>query len=238
MDLSETGLYARRPRGQVVRRFEEEKRMKKSILILAVLAVLCIGGIAQAQYIDPWTSVALVPSALNVAPGSMVDVSVEMVLPYDITMTAISTRILYDPSVFIYDDSWVVTQGDLLTHNWDLSGGTPAAGELRVGGIHWDPPYADPLAAGSGSLFTFSLKVRENAPTGNSALSWGMYDGFDNAVAGFDYGDADFVDAILRDSNTSGTSINVNSDVPEPATMVLLMGAGLIGLGIRRLRRK
>jgi hypothetical protein len=213
--------------------------MKKLVLVVAVLSLLCTGGIAQATYFDPWgTSAALVPNALTVAPGSMVNVSVDMVLPADITMIAISARLFYDPNVFSYDDSWVVTQGGLLTHNWLLYGGTPTGGELRVGGIDLDLDYGELLSAGSGRLFTFSLRVKEDAPTGFSALTWAPADTVNNALAGFDYGDANGVDAVLRDSNTQGVSINIGTDVPEPSTMVLLLGAGLIGLGIRRLRRK
>ena len=44
---------------------------------------------------------------------------------------------------------------------------------------------------------------------GSSALTWGVYDGYDNALAGFDYGDADFNDIILPESALFGASINV-----------------------------
>ena len=212
--------------------------MKNSVLAMVVLALLCVGSTAQAQPgIDVLTSVALVPNTLNVARGSTVDVSVDMNLPAGITMTAISTRILYDSSVFAYDDPWPVTQGTLLTNNWELWGGTPTPppGELRVGGIDLDG--VESLAAGSGRLFTFTLKVKDDATLGSSGLTWGMYDEGNNAFAGFDYGDADFQDVILLDSNMHGASITV-SEVPEPSTMFLLVGVGLIGLGARRLRRK
>ena len=70
-------------------------------------------------------------------------------------------------------------------------------------------PWYETLAAGSGTLFTFTLKVKADAPLGPSALTWGMYDGNDNATAGFDYGDADFIDIILPESALTGTSITV-----------------------------
>jgi hypothetical protein len=157
-------------------------------------------------------SVALVPNALHVAPGSTVTVSVNMTVTDPITMAAISTRILYDPNVFTYDANSGVVKGGLLTHIWDLSAGSPAEGELRVGGIDlglYYPDYFETLAAGSGKLFTFSLKAKEDAPTGPSALTWGVYDGYDNATAGFDYGDKDGLDVILPSEAMSGASINV-----------------------------
>jgi hypothetical protein len=220
--------------------------MKKLFLAMAVLLLLGMGGIAQAQPLfDVLTSVALVPNALNVTRGSTVDVSVDMNLPAGITMTAISTRILFDSSVFTYDDPWPVTQGGLLTHTWDLWGGNPTDGELRVGGIDLD--FGESLAAGSGTLFTFTLKVKDNATWGASGLTWASYDGHDNALAGFDYGDA-FVfdgefwtcnDVLLLDDNMHGTSINVVpevSEVPEPSSIiVLLCGLGSL-LAFRRRR--
>jgi hypothetical protein len=83
----------------------------------------------------------------------------------------------------------------------------------------------------SGTLFTFTLRVKDDAPTGLSALTWGVYDGYDNATAGFDYGDAAFADIILLDSKMSGVSINV---IPESATMALI---GLGGFGLLRRKR-
>ena len=143
--------------------------------------------------------------------------------------SAISAILFYDENVFTFEDTSVVAQGGLLTHTWDLSGGGPAPGELRIGGIIWEDPFYDDIAAGSGTLFTFTLKVNEDAPIGLSPLTWGVYNGYDNATAGFDYGDKDFVDVILQGSDTIGTSINV---VPEPATI------GLLGLGALLLLRK
>ncbi len=158
-------------------------------------------------------TVALVPNALHVAPGSTVTVSVNMTVNDPcITMVAISTNILYDPNVFTYDANSGVVKGNLLTHIWELFAGSPAEGTLRVGGIDlglYYPDYFETLAAGSGKLFTFSLKVKEDAPTGPSALAWGVYDGYDNATAGFDYGDKDFLDVILPSEAMSGASINV-----------------------------
>ena len=97
-------------------------KKSKVLAMLLMAAFLAIGSMSQAAD----TSVTLVPDSLNVAPGSEVKVSVYMsIVPPGITMTAISARILYDPSVFTYDDTQVVIKGDLLTHNWDLFGGTP-----------------------------------------------------------------------------------------------------------------
>jgi hypothetical protein len=168
--------------------------------------------IARFDVVPEPPSVALVPNALHVAPGSTVTVSVNMTVTDPITMAAISTRILYDPNVFTYDANSGVVKGGLLTHIWDLSAGSPAEGELRVGGIDlglYYPDYFETLAAGSGKLFTFSLKAKEDAPTGPSALTWGVYDGYDNATAGFDYGDKDGLDVILPSEAMSGASINV-----------------------------
>jgi hypothetical protein len=214
--------------------------LKKAILVTAVLLSLGLCGTAHATYWDLLgTSVAITPNTLNVTRGSTVHVSVDVALPADTTMSAISTRIFYDASVFSYDDAWVVTKGSLLTHDWSLFGGTPAAGELRVGGIQWHEPWAEALASGTGRLFSFDLKVRDDAALGSSALAWGPeWDGADNALAGFDYGDANYEDCVLRNENMHGAAINVASDVPEPGTTVLLLSVGMIGLGIRRLRRK
>jgi hypothetical protein len=168
-----------------------------------------------------------------------VNVSIDMtVLDPGIAMTAISARILYDPSVFSYDDTWEVTQGSMLEHNWDPWAATPAAGELRIAAIDWDF-FEEDIAAGSGTLFTFKLKVKDDALAGPSMLTWGVYDGHDNSLAGFDYGDADFSDAILLDSNMHGASINVSGPaVPEPMSVVLaVMGVASV-IGFKRLRRK
>jgi hypothetical protein len=191
----------------------EEEKMKKFITICVVLGtVLAVSSPALAM------SVALVPDTLNVIPGSDVDVSVYMDVSSPITMAAISTNIVYDMNVFIHDEPSGVVKGALLTHEWDLCGAENDT--LRVGGmdLNLDPKYED-LAAGSGMLFTFTLKVKDDAPTGLSSLTWGVYDGFDTATAGFDYGDKDGVDVILLDSEMSGASINV---IPEPATICLL----------------
>jgi formylglycine-generating enzyme len=171
-----------------------------------------------------YTPVALVPDKLNVTRGSTVNVSVDMTLLSPITMAAISTNILYDPAVFIYDDESVVVQGGLLTHTWSLLGGTSPLGvlrDLRVGGIDLNgDPWYENLAAGAGRLFTFTLKIKNDAPLGPSLLTWGVFDGYDNTTAGFDYGDADFVDIILPQSALSGASINVLGEIPTAITLV------------------
>jgi formylglycine-generating enzyme len=165
-------------------------------------------------------SVTLVPERLNVTRGSSVGVSVDITLLSPITLAAISTNILYDTSVFIYDTSSAVTKGGLLTHDWDLYGNEFAAGHSRVGGIDLNPdPWYESLATGTGTLLTFTLKVKETAPFGPSALTWGVYDGNDNGTAGFDYGDADFNDVILPESALSGASITVIAEIPTAITL-------------------
>jgi hypothetical protein len=190
------------------------------------LMIICaVAGMALSVSPALATTVALAPGAANVSPGSTVTVSVDMSSP-GITMTAISARFLYDPSVFIYNDASIVPKGALLTHDWSFSGGTPTPGELRIGGIDWS--FGENIAAGSGTLFSFNLTVKGTAPAGLSLLTWGVYDGIDNATAGFDYGDGNFSDVILLDSEMSGASVNV---IPEPMTLALL---GFGGLMLRR----
>ncbi|MCX5805883.1 MAG: hypothetical protein NT010_07435 [Proteobacteria bacterium] len=212
------------------------KRNYFALLAVVLLAIAFIPAVASAYAPSP--SVALIPNTFNVAPGSTVDISVYMTNPLDIniTMAAISTNIIYNSNVFAFDDESVVSKGDLLTHAWSLSGGTYAPGHLRVGGIDlktFEPnanPWYESLAAGSGgSLFTFTLNVKADAPTGLSMLTWGVYDGGDNATAGFDYGDSGFNDVIVY--STSDASVNV---VPIPPT-VWLLGSSLVGLvGFRK----
>jgi hypothetical protein len=168
------------------------------------------------------TSVTLVPASLNAARRSTVTVSLNMSLLSPITMDTITAIILYNHDVFTYEDASVVVKGGLLTHNWELYGNEFAEGHCKVGGIDlngFDPnnlepsglPWYEDIAAGSGTLFTFKLKVKADAPLGPSALTWGVYDGHDNATAGFDYGDADGADIILPESALHGVSINIIS---------------------------
>jgi hypothetical protein len=204
----------------------------KPVMTICAVATVMILGISSPAKAD-LVSVFLVPHTLSVTPGSTVDVSVYMDVLSPITMAAISTNIVYDRNVFAYDDASVVAKGTLLSHDWWLGGGETAT--LRVGGIDMNPyplPYFEDIATGSGTLFTFTLKVKDDAPTGLSAITWGVYDGHNNATAGFDYGDSDFVDVILLDSQMSGASIDV---IPAPGAVVLgMMGLGLIGWVKRR----
>ncbi len=90
------------------------------------------------------------PNLQNVAPGSTVNVSVYLNMDAGddpITMTAISTDIAYNKSVFdvlsAYDATWemnlaVLTKGALLT-DWDLYGAqSDQADGLRVVGNRTD----------------------------------------------------------------------------------------------------
>jgi hypothetical protein len=209
----------------------EKGEIMRSISVISIILIVTVSAMILAISSPALaTTVALVPNTLNVVPGSTVDVSVYMtVSDPGITMSAISTNILYDKNVFSFDDESIVSKGALLTHDWWLYGAETA--NLRVGGIDVNPdPWYEDIAAGSGMLFTFTLQVKADAPVGLTDLTWGVYDGFDNATAGFDYGDMDFVDVILDSSDTIGASINI---VPEPATI------GLLTLGsLALIRRK
>ena len=190
--------------------------MKRLITICAVVGLM-LAVLSPALA----TTVTLVPSTLDVNPGSTVDISVNIDVSSSITMTAISTDFVYDKNVFTYDGTLGATQGALLTHDWDLLGAQTAT--LRIGGIDWFGG-GENFVVGSGTLFTFTLKVSNDAPIGSYDLVWGDAG---NGV-GFDYGDENFGDIIPP---SFGTSINV---VPEPATMCLF-GLGSLSL-IRRKR--
>jgi hypothetical protein len=192
----------------------------KKMFMPSIVAGVFIAATAQAMVRLP--DVSLVPDTLNVAPGSTVNVSVDLSYWPGFTMTAISTDIVYDENVFTYVDPSVV-QGAFLTHNWDLLGAQTAT--LRVGGF--DSDGGEALATGSGTLFTFTLQVNAGALPGAYALNWGNAG---NGV-GFDYGDADFQDVLLPSSDVS---INV-VPVPEPGTFALMV-CGLTGLLVMRRR--
>ena len=177
-------------------------------------------------------TISLVPDTLNVAPGSTVNVSVDLSGSSGFTMTAMNAVIFYDPAVFTYVDP--VVQGGFLEDDWSPMGAAVNAGTLIVGAIDWTDFSGEQLAAGDGTLFTFTLLANANAPLGPSALTWGDA----GAGIGFDIGDADFQDVLLP---SSGASINVGTPVPEPTTMIagalLLLPFGASTLRILRKSR-
>ena len=204
----------------------KKENMKK--LQIAILAI----SLATAMSASAAMTVSLVPDTLNVAPGSTVNVSVDLSGSSGDTMTAMSAVILYDPTVFTYVDPSVV-QGGFLKDDWSPMGAAGTPGELRVGAIDWTDFSGEQLAAGDGTLFTFTLLVNANAPLGPSALSWGDAG---TGVAGFDAGFFDvFTDVVLP---LDGVSINVGTPVPEPTTMIagalLLLPFGASTLRILR----
>lgn len=198
---------------------------------LAILVALIVLAVAAPVFAGP-VSVSMVPNALNVAPGSTVNVSINMVVESPFTMTAMSEIIFYDPAVFTYVDPSVV-QGAFLSGTWDFSAAASVPGQLRVGAMIWSLPFSETLAPGTGTLFTFTLLANATAPLGPSALSWGNGSFLGD---GFGYGDEDWVDVLVP---STGTSINVGT-VPDPGSSLLLLGIGLVGLvgaARRRLRK-
>lgn len=188
---------------------------------LAILVVLIALAVASPVFAGP-ISVSLVPSALNVAPGSNVIVSVNMEVASSFTMTAMNAVIFYDPMVFSYQDSPGVVQGAYLNDDWSPMGAAVNAGTLIVGAFDW---IGELLPAGTGTLFTFTLQAKTTAPLGSSALSWGNGSFLGD---GFGYGDENFEDVLVT---SFGTSINVGtSSVPDPGSSLLLLGMGLVGL--------
>jgi hypothetical protein len=178
-------------------------------LQLAILAASLAGAMSASASM----TVSLDPATLNVAPGSTVNVSVDLSDSPGLTMTAMNAIILYDPNVFTYVDPSVALGNLTVSSGWDLLANA-TSGQLIVGAMDWTPPYGQ-VAAGAGTLFTFTLLANAGAPLGPSALTWGDASG-GGGGAGFDYGDADFNDVVLP---SSGASINVTL-VPEPTTMM------------------
>ena len=69
-----------------------------------------------------------------------------------------------------------------------------------IGGIDWtDMSNGEHLAAGTGTMFTFTLLANAGAPLGSSELSWGDTSGSGNGPLGFDYGDPAGGDVVLSD---------------------------------------
>jgi len=193
---------------------------------LAIPVALIVLAVAAPVFAGP-VSVSMVPNALDVAPGSNVNVSINMVVESPFTMTAMSEIIFYDPAVFTYVDSSVV-QGAFLTGTWDFLAAASVPGELRIASFS-----GGTVAAGTGTLFTFTLLANATAPLGPSALSWGNGSFLGD---GFGYGDEGWVDVLVP---STGTSINVGT-VPDPGSSLLLLGIGLVGLvgaARRRLRK-
>jgi hypothetical protein len=203
--------------------------MKRLMIVLCVAAVVGLASSAMASI-----GVSLVPDSSNVAPGSTVNVSVNMSDSPGFIMTAMSEIIFYDPAVFTYVDP--VVQGAFLHDDW--SGGLPLGaaatpGELRVAAIDWTDFNGELLAAGNGTLFTFTLLVNANATLGPSDLSWGDASG-GSGVDGFDYGDETGYDVVL---SSVGASINVGN-IPEAASIIIwsLLGTLAICVGWWRKR--
>lgn len=199
--------------------------------LLAVFVVLVSLGVASPVFAGP-ISVSLVPSAPNVAPGSTVTVSVNMVVVDPaFRMTAISAVIFYDPTVFTFVGP--VVQGAFLEDDWSGAfpmGAAATPGQLRVAAIDWSDFSGEEIAAGGGTLFTFTLLANSVAPAGSSALTWG------NAACdspGLCYGDADFRDVLVP---STGTTIDVQAPVPDQGATLTLLGCALVGLGVLRRR--
>jgi len=181
-----------------------------------VVALLCLPGAASA-YVLSFT-----PAAQSVALGNtaMVEVRIAAILPgppgsndglgdYDF-------EVVYDPAIIAYNQA-----ADAFSLGFAIGLGVDnsQAGRLKVSDFSLELPD-DLLALQSDAMLLFSLVFDSLAP-GTSALS------FENITLGD-------VLAGRRTATTTAGSITVrDAQVPEPGTLALLAGAGLIALSGR-----
>lgn len=206
--------------------------MRKLAVVLIVVAL-----VVPASAIP---IVTLVPSSADASRGDIITVSVDLTGSEGFTMTAMSSYIFYDSSVFTYVGNYGEFVDGQYTSHWNEPSSI-VQGDLNIGAGGMAHPYTNKLIfsgggrnipAGSGTFFTFDLVVNENASFGISELTWG--DASFTGVNGFGYGDENYNDAALY---SLGTSINImggQAGVPEPATATLT----LLGLGVLTLIRR
>lgn len=195
--------------------------MKRIISLAMILGLLFIFS-SSAQAI----TLSFIPSSQDVVLGDPVSVEVAIAELGDFSppsLGAFDIDISWDSTILSF--SSVVYGDPLLGDQLDLFGlgsitsTTPSSGSVNLFELSLDSPFdLDTLQAGSFTLATLTFNTLS---LGTTPLGIPIINALGDA-----WGDPLF-------AGVEGASINV---VPEPSTL-LLMGAGLAGIGIMRKRK-
>ena len=129
-------------------------------------------------------------------------------------------EVVYDPAIIAFDQA---TDAGALGLAVGLDVAFLAPGRLNLSAFSLEAPD-DLLALQSDSMLLLTLAFKGKAPGTSSLL-------FENVTVG------DVLGSPRTPTSSSGRITVLPAAVPEPGTLALLAGAGLIALGGRRLRR-